>query len=219
MHRPLFIAAFVLLLVPAQLSAQHGGGHASAGGHGGVAVHSGGNAFAGGRGAMAARGGGNAFVGGPAGGHVFSGTHSGSGFAGHPSEPGSSHRTFHPPLRRPVSSGDFNRFRGGHRDRRFRSRGFGNDCIGCGWGWGYAYPYLGGGIDPYWWWDSGSSYDEDREREIGLANEMNAQSLDEQRMRQQSDQDVYANSAPAHSREREEEPTQPAEPTVLVFRE
>ncbi len=48
---------------------------------------------------------------------------------------------------------------------------------------------------------------------------MNAQSLDEQRMRQQSDQDVYANSAPAQSREREEEPTQPAEPTVLVFRD
>ena len=48
---------------------------------------------------------------------------------------------------------------------------------------------------------------------------MNAQSLDEQRMRQQTDQDVYANSAPAQPREREEDPAESAPPTVLVFRD
>ena len=92
--------------------------------------------------------------------------------------------------------------------------------FGCGWGWGYPYypyPYLGGGIDPYWWWNSGSSYDEDREREIGLANEMNAQSLDEQRMREQGDQDAYASSDPAPARA--EERTEAAPATVLVFRD
>jgi len=46
---------------------------------------------------------------------------------------------------------------------------------------------------------------------------MNAQSLDEQRMRQQSDQDVYANSAPAQLREQDSVESVPA--TVLVFRD
>jgi hypothetical protein len=84
-----------------------------------------------------------------------------------------------------------------------------NNCFrfGCGWGYGY---------DPYWWWNSDSSYDQDQQDQIGLANEMNAQSLDEQRMRNQGDQDVYARSAPAsHQPER----TDPAPATVLVFRD
>ena len=106
-----------------------------------------------------------------------------------------------------------------------RTRNFGN-CFGCGWssgypGWSYPYPYLGGGIDPYWWWDSGSSssYDEDYERNRAEANEMNQQSLEEQRMRRQEEadgdqdshhQDSYTNPSRAES-------DVPA--TVLIFRD
>ena len=73
------------------------------------------------------------------------------------------------------------------------------------------------GFDPYWWWDSGSSYDQDKQNQIGLANEMNQQSLDEQRMREQGDQDIYARSAPPPPREAERTEVAPA--TVLVFRD
>lgn len=47
---------------------------------------------------------------------------------------------------------------------------------------------------------------------------MNAQSLDEQRMRQQSDQDLYAPSAPARPA-RAEPSSDIVPPTVLVFRD
>src|ERR1700729_1280274 len=70
MHRPLFLAAFVLLLASAPLLAQHGGGHGSAGGHGGMSGHGG------------------------VGGHAFSGGHSGSGFAARPSARASSRPSF-----------------------------------------------------------------------------------------------------------------------------
>ena len=168
-------------------------------GHGGFSGHGGGQAFSGAH---------SGFSGVRS---AFGGVHSGSGFAGRPSERSSSSS------RPPLVSRDFSRFRGRPRGPRIRNRGFANNCFGCGWGWGYPYPYLGGGIDPYWWWDTGSSYDEDREREIGLANEMNAQSLEEQRMRDQGDQDAYAGSAPAPPRE--EERTEVAPATVLVFRD
>ena len=75
----------------------------------------------------------------------------------------------------------------GPRERRFRSDCRGFDCRAWGWGWGGYY-------DPFWWGDSSSSYDEDYERDRAIANEMNEQSLEEQRMRQQeqgSDQDSY----------------------------
>ncbi|MGA7319366.1 MAG: hypothetical protein WBW98_02580, partial [Candidatus Sulfotelmatobacter sp.] len=62
-----------------------------------------------------------------------------------------------------------------------------------------------------------SSYDQDQQNQIGLANEMNAQSLDEQQMRRQDDQDVYARSAPSLPREAERTVAAPA--TVLVFRD
>jgi hypothetical protein len=183
MHRPLYIAAFVLLLVSAPLLAQHGGGHASGGGHG----------FSGGHG------------GGFGGGHAFSGGHSGSGFAAHPSARGFASRPS-------ISSRGFNRgvnHSGGVRLRNgLRNRGlFG----------GYGYPWAYGGFyDPYWW-DSGSRFDYEQQYETGLANEMNAQSLDEQRMRAQSDQDVYANSAPLPPHPVRATEALPA--TVLVFRD
>src|SRR6266481_3925534 len=215
--RPLVaMATFVVLLALTQVSAQHGGGHASAGGHGGMAGHGGFSGHAG----FAGHSGGQGFSGTHSG---FSGVHSGSGFAGHPSARGSSHQSLsHQSFsHQSFSSRNFNQFRGPHhRGPRIRTHGFRNDCFGfgCGGGWGYPYyPYLGGGIDPYWWWNSGSSYDEDREREIGLANEMNAQSLEEQRMHDQADQDAYASSDPAPAREQERTEAAPA--TVLVFRD
>jgi hypothetical protein len=187
MHRPLFIAAFVLLLVcvplSAPLSAQHGGGHGSGGGH----------SFGGGHGGFG-------------GGHAFSGGHAGSGFAARPAARGFASRPA-------ISSRGFNR--GVNRSGvgvRIRSNGLRNRY---GYG-GYGYPWLYGGLyDPYWWWDSGSAFDYDKQYETGLANEMNEQSLEEQRLRQQGDQDVYAKSAPAPPRAKERSDILPA--TVLVF--
>lgn len=90
-----------------------------------------------------------------------------------------------------------------------------NYCHGYACRSAYGYPWLWGAFDPYWW-DSGSN-DADRERELNLANEMNAQSLDEQQMRQQSDQDLYARSAPSPPREAQRAEAGPA--TLLVFRD
>jgi hypothetical protein len=192
MHRPLISAAFVLLLVAVPLSAQHGGGHASGGGHGG---------------GMASHG----SFGGHAGSHSFSGSHSGSGFAARPSGRGFSSRPG-------FSARGFNRS-GGIRLRTygFRNNCFGYPCRGYGYGW-YGYPWYGGLYDPFWTWDSGSSYyDQDQQYQNGLANEMNQQSLDEQRMRQQGDQDLYARSAPPPPRQQER--TEAVSATVLVFRD
>jgi hypothetical protein len=202
MRRLLAIAGFLLLAASLPLMAQHGGGHGSAGGHGGFS-------------------GGGSFGGHASAGHAFGGMHSGSGFATHSFSRGSSFRS--PLASRGFSSRGLNRsrnFNNRSRDRfRIRSYGYGNNCYGgygCGYGSGYGYPYLGGGIDPYWWGDSGSSDDQDQQDQTGLANEMNAQSLDEQRMREQGDQDVHAHSAPPrHQPER----TDPAPATVLVFRD
>jgi hypothetical protein len=176
---------------------------------------------------MAASGG---FGGHASGGHSFSGMRSGAGLGSH----SYSGRSYSP---RSYSRGNrasaFNRGFSGHRNRsgvglRLRTRGYGYRCYeyGCGWGYGYpylGYPYLGGGVDPYWWWDNDSSYDQQQQDEMGLANEMNAQSLDEQRMRQQSenDNDAYANSAPPRQPQHQSQPerTNPALATVLVFRD
>jgi hypothetical protein len=100
--------------------------------------------------------------------------------------------------------------------------GIRNNCYGYGCR-GYGYPWAYGAYyDPSWWWDSGSSYNEDYERERQIANQMNQQSLEEERMRQQAEDDPpensndrYARSAPA-ARETE---SAPVPPTVLVFRD
>lgn len=205
MRRLLAITGFLLLAASLPMYAQHGGGHASAGGHGGFSGHGGfGGGSFGGRASA-----GHAFSG-----HAFSGTHSRSSFAPH-SFGGS--RSFNRSFS--ARGGNF-RGRSGV-GLRIRTGGFGNRrCFGygCGWGWGWGYPYLGGGVDPYWWWNSDSSndYDQDSQYQTGLANEMNDQGLDEQGMRQQGNQDSYARSAPPqHQPER----TDPAPATVLVFRD
>jgi len=186
--RPLIgIATFVLLLGLTPVFAQHGGGHASAGGHGGMAAHGG---FSGG----------HSFTG-----HAFGGAHSGAGFANR----SFAHRSF-------ANRSSFRR-RGFNRDGvRIRTFGFRNNCFG-GFCRGRGFPWWdAGAFDPYWWWDSGSSYDQDEQQQIGLANEMNAQSLEEQRMREQGTQDPYVRSAPPPTHAADTDPT-PA--TVLVFRD
>ena len=139
--------------------------------------------------------------------HAFSGMRSGSGLAAHPSA-----RLFG--TRPTFSSRSFNHSGG----VRLRSYGYGNR-----YGYGvYGYPWWYGGIyspyyDPYWSWDPGSSFDYEQQYETGLANEMNQQSLEEQRLRQQDDQDLYARSAPPPPRDKERTEAVPA--TVLVFRD
>jgi hypothetical protein len=158
------------------------------------AQHGGGHASGGGHGGMAGHGG--------FGGHAFSGGHSGSGFAARPSARGYASRPS-------LSARGINRSGGvrvrnyGFRNNRYLDRG-------------YGYPWWGGIYDPYWWWDSGATFDYDQQYETGLANEMNEQSLEEQRQREQGDQDVYVRLAPPP---REKERTEAVAATVLVFRD
>jgi len=116
-------------------------------------------------------------------------------------------------FRRPLNSRGFNNFRG----PRIRNFGFRNRCLN-GFCRGRAFPWwYAGAFDPYWWWDSGSSYDEDREREIATANQMNQQSLEEQRMRQEGDRD--ADERPLAQPARRGEPAAVDSATVLVYRD
>src|SRR5277367_1998840 len=203
----------LLIVVPAWAQRGGGGGHASAGGHGGFASH---GSFGGG-------------------GHAFSGGHAGSGFSGHSFAPRSfsgrsfsgrsfsgrsfSGRTF---AGRNFARGSLNRqrtargFRRSGTGLRIRTFGYGNRCFGypCRGGYGYPWDYYGG-YDPYWWGDSGSSYDQDQQDQAGLAEEMNQQSLAEQQARQQSDPNGYTHPTPPHQPER----TEAVSPTVLIFRD
>jgi hypothetical protein len=192
MRRLMAVAAFLVLAASVQLYAQHGGGHGSAGGHAGFSSH---GSFSGHSSA-------------------FSGSH--SSFAPRSNSRGSS--SFHSPASRYNS-----RARNSSRSLRLRTygNGFRNNCYGypCR---GYGNPWGYGAFDPNWWWDnSGSDFDYDQQYQTGLANEMNQQSLDEQRMRQQGDQDLYARSAPPppHQRSEHEEINEAAPATVLVFRD
>ena len=194
MRRLLAFASFLLLAATVQLQAQRGGGgHGSAGGHGGFSSH-------------------GSFGGGFAGSHAFSGSRSGSAFASRSFSRGYSFRG--PVTSRAFNSRGFNRSGTRLRIRTYSRR---NNCYGYGCGYGYGYPYLYGGIDPYWWWDSDSSYDQDQQDQIGLANEMNQQSLDEQQMRQQNDQDAYVRRDPPPRHQADRTEADPA--TVLVFRD
>lgn len=203
MRRLASIAAFGLFLaVP--LWAQHGGGHAG-GGHAGGGFSGGGHA---------AFGGGHA-----SGGHFSGGMHSNPGFSRGMSQRGFSSRGFSNPgfsTRSFRSRGPIITNFGFHRFNRF-GRGLRR--------WGFGYPAWGY-YDPYWWWDSGSNYDVDYERDRDYAEQMNQQSLEEQRMLRQEeadgDQDAYARpSRSASNRNNIDDPPgasiMPA--TVLVFRD
>lgn len=237
MHRPLRIAAFLLVLASMPLWAQHGGGHGSSGSHagggGGFSSHGG---FSGG----GFHGGG--FQGGMSGGHSFGGSHSFSGsrsfsgprsfsgahsphsFSGARSYSGSHSRYGYAPYSRGSASGPSLASRSprghGHSGVGVRIRsygyGYGNNCgvYGCG-AWGYGYPYLYGGIDPYWWWDSGSPDDSGAQYDAGQNNynDYNQGVGDPWRPPDQGDPDEYASSAPPHQPER----TEALPATVLIF--
>jgi hypothetical protein len=220
MRRLISIAAFFLFLaVP--LWAQHGGGHGGGGGHAGF---SGGHAgFSGGHS-------------GGFGGHSFSGysggahSHSGGAHAYSGARSGFAPRTFN---RFSTSRGPFL-----HNGIGFRNRngvtlrnGFRSCYAGrCG-GWGYGYPWWG--YDPWWWgsnWGSGyDNYDQDYYQNLDIANQMNEQSLEEQRMRQQQeadgDQDAYVRpplrprSSPALDQDKGRQADTVLPATILVFRD
>jgi hypothetical protein len=209
MRRPLTLATFVLLLATVPVVAQHGGAHAG-GGHAG---------FSGGH------------MGGFSGHSAFSGAHVSGGMR---VSPGSSRGFAHGPsfAQRSFSQRSFQRRSSSNRPflhdnfrRRNRFFGFGNSCFGFGCGYYYPYGYTGF-YDPYWWSDSGSSsYDEDYERNRAEANDMNQQSLAEQRMRRQEEADgdqdsynpnSYSRPDPAPSRA-ESDSAVPA--TILIFRD
>jgi hypothetical protein len=165
------------------------------------------------------------------GGHASGGGHSGGmsshGFSGHSGFSGG-HAFSGSRSGAALGARSFNRgglYSRGFNNGRLHTYGFRNNrCYGCAWGgYGYGYPYYGGLIDPYWWFDPGTSYDPDQQYQNGLANEMNQQSLEEQQMRQQADasQDPYVRSAPTppHHQARSSQPTESIQPTVLVFRD
>jgi hypothetical protein len=202
MGRPAFITALAIALtLPAW--AQHGGGHAGGG-------------------------------------------HAGSGFAGHSSfasgmrsAPSASRNFSRPGAIRPSFNGNRinagrNNFRGNFSSRNFRrgpvisNFGF-NRCFGCRRN-GFLYPYgYANFYDPYWWWNSGSNYDQDYENDRAIANDMNAQSLQEQQMRQQyeqyqnqyqdQNQPQYSRPAPLAPPEAQAAPAPMIPDTVLVFRD
>jgi hypothetical protein len=162
------------------------------------------------------------------GGHASGGSHGGfsghSGFSGHVggmSSSGGFHGGSFAARSSSIHVASGSRFssswnRNDHvHGTRIYSYGYRNRCYGC---WGYGYP-LYGYYNPYWWSDS-SSYDGDAERERSLAADMNAENLDEQRMRQQ---DQYAYSQPAYgppSRPSHDDDRAKADPlTALVFRD
>lgn len=185
--RLLSASAVVLLLTAIPALAQHGGGHGSSGGHGG---------------GMTAHG---SFGGHASSGHAVGGMHSSSGFAARGFSRGSAFSR--PSFSSRNSSRSVNRFRGPvNRNFAFRGNRFGR----------FGLPLWSGYYDP-WWWNSGSSYDADYQRQLEDAQQMDAQSLDEQRGRQGQEQDLYARSAPAAAQQ--EERTEAAPATLLVFRD
>jgi hypothetical protein len=224
MRRLMPTAAFVLFLT-LPLWGQHGGGHAG-GSHAGGSR---GGSFSG----HAGFGGGH-----PGGGHVSGGRRSGMGSSRGFSSRGLSSRGFtRAPsfAQRSSARGHFLRdgFRG-HRFRRgfgnrFRTFGFRNNCFAfpCR-GFGYPWAY-GGYYDPFWWGDSGSSYDEDYERDRAVADQMNERSLAQQQMQREEeadgDQDAYSprssrqHSDPAANSNQGQPGAAIVPATVLVFRD
>jgi len=207
MRRLLTFAACLLIMSVPVCAQRGGGGHggSSGGSHGGFG---GGHAISG--------GGHSSFGGGGFGGHA--------GFVGHGSGGpgfGGSHIASRPGSSFGSHFGRGDRFHGGRgehfRNGRFGFRGYGYPYYGYPY---YGYPlYAYGGIDPYWWWDTYSN-DQDDADQRAMANEMNAENLDEQQRLREQDQDAYARpmARPRDTQARDEHArNDPA--TVLIFRD
>jgi len=205
MRRLISITALALFLaVP--LCAQRGGHMGGA--RGGFGAGRGG--FGGARGLSGSRIGGGHFSGGMRGG--FS-------------------RNFHSPVAargfhsRGFSRGPYlhNRFH-----RGFRTHGFRNNCFG--WGCRGSYGYLGWGYyDPWlWdWWNDDYAYDDDYNRNLAMANQIDRKSLTEQRLLRQEeaegDQDSYAPRSYTRpnsgAKVEQQQSNAVVSPTVLIFRD
>jgi hypothetical protein len=221
MRRLTSIAAFALFLAVPVWAQHGGGGHAGGfgGGHGGgVTGHSAGftgragGSFGGSHSSVGSRG--------------FSGMHSLAGFSrggfSHVPHTSFSHGTFlHEGFHHPN-----------HIHTHFFTYGFRNNCNGfnCGWrGWNSWYPWWGSAYyDPWWSWNqSDQQFDNEYYGQYQAANEMNQQSLEQQRMfreeEQAGDQDVYAPRRPQPAADPPPRPEPEGQsiisPTVLVFRD
>ena len=205
--RRLMVITALALFFAVPLCAQRGG-RAGGGFHGG---------FTGGH-AGVARGGFGA-------GHVSSGMRGGPARGFH--SPGTSRGFNH----RGFSGSPFlhNGFRNRHR---FFANGFRNNCFGwrCRgfsrfgspwWGWGYYDPWL------WSWWNDDNRFDEEYDRNLALANEMDRQSIERQRMWQQDeaqrsdrDEDTYTPRARSNASDSADQASSAtATPTVLVYRD
>lgn len=167
------------------------------------------------------------------GGHRASGAHIGSGHFSGGSRSGFSRGGFRssvPP--RGYHSRGFSRTPYLHNGfhRRVRTYGFRNNCYGwrCrgyagygypGWGWGFYDPWLRD------WLDDDYRFDEDYNRNLAIANQMDQQSLAEQRMLREEERNNDQDSYNHHSSSlltppsAQEQATNPTSPTVLVFRD
>lgn len=207
MRRLTSIAAFALALSVPVCAQRGGGGHGGGGGMhgGGFAAHSGGGHIGGGRSL----------------GSMHSGVmRSGPGFS-HGFSHSPNHSSWHGTV--PNHTSHVHHF---HHD------GFHNNCFGfaCrnwawgspwwGWGWGWYDPWLWSS-----WDDEDRRFDEDYYRQYEIANQFNQQSLAEQRMRRQEEQDGDQDAYAPRSSERRSAPepgSQTPEPvvaTILVFRD
>lgn len=232
MGRLAAITAFALFLaVP--LWAQHGGGGHSGGGFGGG--HAGG--FGGGHSAgFSGHAGfsGNHFSGsrmaGPSVGvHAYSGPRSQAmsrGFSTVPSARFSTRSSSRPFLHDDFRNTHVTIGLGGLRNSRFRNFGFRNfrNCIGIPCRLGFGSPWWYGGYwDPWWWSDQDYNYDQDYAQNLAQAQQMNEDSLEEQRIRQQDpdgDQDAYGRPYAHHADPIDDKSGAPIIPaTVLVFRD
>ena len=236
MRRLLNLAAFVFLLVSLPAFAQRGGGHGGFGGH----ASFGGGHFGGGHfGGFSGRSFG-AHVGG---GHFYGGMRPGVnrgpryGFNRGPRNGFSRGPYLRNGYGRNGHNGYGRNGYGRNYPGRFHSRGFhrrfdrdncwGYGCWAGNFGYGWGYPWWGYYDPSFDWSYDDAQFDNDYNDNLALANQMNQQSLEDQRMlrqeQQDQDQDVYAQRDPAPARRAPEaQPQQQVEdtpPTVLIYRD
>ena len=206
MRRLISITAFALVLTVPVWAQRGGGGHAGGGGmRGGGFAHSGGGHISGGRSFSSMHSGG-----------IRSGTGFSGGFTHSPN-----HSSWH------GSSSNHPSHVNHSHNHVFVHNCFGFQCRNWAWGWGS--PWWGWGWYSPWLWsswdDQDRRFDEDYYRQYEIANQFNQQSLAEQRMRRQEEEDGDQDAYAPRSSERRPAPetsTQAPEPvvaTVLVFRD